>query len=291
MLLPKPKTNEKKENFIDRVMTDAEMKEEFPDDIQRYAITENQWNNKDKKSWYEIIAKSDEADIYIYEEIGLWGIGAKDFITELKEIKANKINLHVNSPGGSVFDGTAIYNALKNHKAEIITYIDGLAASMASVIALAGNTVNMAENALFMIHNPSGCACGDAEDMRKTAEILDKIKLTIIVPYENRYKGEDKTIETLMDEETWLTAAEAEELGFIDNITGKVEIKNKFEDNMKHLGFKSIPKNNTEEPPNVPSSTKEEEKTSPSIGMEEIKMEDEALKQIYKIGGNNNEQV
>jgi len=111
--------------------------------------------------WFKIENKADKAEIWIYEEIGEdpWtggGVTAKSFQKELSEIKASQIDLHINSIGGLVFEGIAIHNLLKQHPANVTTYIDGIAASISSVIALAGDKVIMAENGLFMIHNVSG---------------------------------------------------------------------------------------------------------------------------------------
>ncbi|WP_226647158.1 head maturation protease, ClpP-related [Microbulbifer variabilis] len=114
-----------------------------------------------KKSWYSITAAANngEADIFLYDFIGGWGMTAKDFARDLKALgNVSKINLHINCPGGDVFDGTAIYNLLKDHKAEVETWIEGIAASMGSVIALAGDTVHIAENAYYMVHNPAAFA-------------------------------------------------------------------------------------------------------------------------------------
>ena len=108
-------------------------------------------------NWYNIKAKSDtSAEISIYDEIGGWGISAQQFSQEFKALGNNlkQIDLHIHSPGGDVFDGIAIYNLLKNHPANKTVYIDGLAASMASVIAMAGNEIIMPENAMMMIHKP-----------------------------------------------------------------------------------------------------------------------------------------
>src|SRR5574340_334392 len=121
--------------------------------------------------WFEIKNKAEKAEVWIYEMIGkdFWtgeGLTAKDFQKELSEIKASQIDLHINSPGGDVFDGVTIHNLLKQHPAKVTTYIDGLAASIASVIALAGDKVIMAENALYMMHNPTGMGMGTAEEMR-----------------------------------------------------------------------------------------------------------------------------
>lgn len=110
-----------------------------------------------KNSWFRMQAQEgNSADIYIYDEIGYWGVTAKQFVANLKALgDITHINLHINSPGGDVFDGIAIFNALKHHGASITAYIDGLAASMASVIAMVGNPVIMPENTMMMIHYPS----------------------------------------------------------------------------------------------------------------------------------------
>ncbi len=199
--------------------------------------------------WYSITNKTDRAEIWIYEMIGedFWtggGVTAKNFQKELSEIKASQIDLHINSPGGGVFDGITIYNLLKQHPANITTYIDGLAASIASVIALAGDKVIMAENALYMIHNPTGLAMGTATDMRSLADVLDKIAGTMITTYVGKSKKSETEIKTMLDEETWMNAAEALEAGFIDEISGEMDMAAcaKFVPAMAKAGFKHIPK-------------------------------------------------
>jgi ATP-dependent Clp endopeptidase proteolytic subunit ClpP len=199
--------------------------------------------------WYEIKAKADKAEIWIYEMIGedFWtggGVTAKNFQKELAEIKASQIDLHINSPGGVVFDGITIYNLIKQHPANVTTYIDGLAASIASVIALAGNKVIMAENALYMIHNPTGLAMGTATDMRSLADILDKIAGTMITTYSTKSKKPEEEIKAMLEVETWMTADEAKEAGFIDEIAGEMDMAAcaKFVPVMAKAGFKHIPK-------------------------------------------------
>jgi ATP-dependent protease ClpP protease subunit len=132
------------------------------------------------KTWFKIENKGAVAEVWIYEQIGedFWsggGTTAKSFQAELAKIKAGQIDLHINCPGGEVFDGITIYNLIKQHPANVTTYIDGLAASIASLIALAGNQVKMADNALFMIHNPWGMTAGDSKEMRRMADRLDKV--------------------------------------------------------------------------------------------------------------------
>lgn len=200
------------------------------------------------KKWYEIINKADKAEIWIYEEIGedFWtggGITAKNFQKELSDIKASQIDLHVNSPGGLVFDGITIYNLLKQHPANVTTYIDGLAASISSVIALAGDKVIMAENALFMIHKASGGIYGNSDDMRYYADMLDKVNGSIATTYISRTKKDESEINDLMAAETWFNAEEALAAGFIDEISGEVDMAAcaKFIPVMAKAGFRHVP--------------------------------------------------
>lgn len=127
------------------------------------------------KSWYRIEnhRQSSNATIYIYDEIGFWGITASEFVTELDNVDAKHIDVHINSPGGDVFDGIAIYNALANHTASVTTYIDGLAASAASFIAQAGTPVKIARNGSMMIHDAEGICMGNCAAMLEMADLLD----------------------------------------------------------------------------------------------------------------------
>ena len=202
------------------------------------------------KKWFEIINKADKAEIWIYEQIGedFWtggGVTAKSFQKELAGIKASQIDLHINSPGGEVFDGITIHNLIKQHPANVTAYIDGLAASIASVIALAGDTVIMAENALFMIHNPWGFAMGDATEMRKTADLLDKIGGSLVTAYASKSGKPDDEISAIMNAETWMTAQEAKDAGFIDEISEQMDLAAcaKFVPAMQKAKFKNIPEN------------------------------------------------
>jgi len=174
-------------------------------------------NDDNKEKIYSSI------DLYIYDEIGGYGVQANAFVKALNEYKdADTINVRINSGGGSVIAGSVIYNALKRHKGKVITHIDGLSASMASVIAMVGDEVRMAENALLMIHNPWTQSQGEADDLRKEADLLDKIKETLLTAYKRSNYTEEELSE-LMDAETWFTAKEALESGFIDVIDGATE--------------------------------------------------------------------
>lgn len=165
-------------------------------------------------------ADGDEAKIMLYDAIGFFGITSKDFIAALDGVSARKINLHINSPGGDVFEGLAIANAIRAHDSRVIVHVDALAASIASVIAIAGDYVRMADNAFLMIHDPYALSIGNAAEMRKMADLLDKVGGSIVGEYMKRTDESDKRIKEWMADETWFTAAEAKEHGFIDAIDG-----------------------------------------------------------------------
>lgn len=173
--------------------------------------------------WFTIVNKDDEPpQVYIYDEIGFWGTDAADFVKQLQEIDAKLFHLHLNSPGGEVFDGIAIYNAVKRHKAEVEVYVDGLAASAASFIAQAGDKVIMARNAEMMIHDGIAFAYGNEQDMLDVAALLGDVSNNIadIYAYRSGKRDfDDATVEHfrgLMREETWYTGKEAVEGGLAD---------------------------------------------------------------------------
>jgi ATP-dependent Clp protease protease subunit len=167
-------------------------------------------------------------EIWLYDQVGegwFGGMSAKTFVAEMQKLgKVDVINLHINSPGGSVFDGVAIYNSLKSHPARIEVDVDSVAASIASVIAMAGDEIRMAQNAMMMIHDPMGVAMGTAEEMRKTAELLDQIKGVIAGTYAKRTGMKDAEVMALMAEETWMSADEALDMGFADTVTEEQKI-------------------------------------------------------------------
>jgi ATP-dependent Clp endopeptidase proteolytic subunit ClpP len=184
-----------------------------------------------EKNWYAMeVQGNHSAEILIYDEIGLWGITAKRFAEDLQELgNIKSLNIRINSPGGSVTDGNAIYNIIRNHAAYVTVSIDGIALSMGSVIAMAGDHIEMADNALFMIHNPYGGAMGDADEMRKTADVMDKMKKTLLSAYTKQTGLSEDVISGMMDDETWLDADEALEQGFIDEISGEIELAASFD--------------------------------------------------------------
>lgn len=162
--------------------------------------------------------QDDKAELSIYDEIGFWGTRAKDFQAQLKQVKGSKLTVRINSPGGEVVAGYAIYNLLRASGKEVTTVVDGIAASIASVIAMAGKTIKMPENALMFIHDPLVGVMGNAEELRKTAEDLDKLKEGILGIYEARTGSDRAKIKKMMAEETLLTAKECKLLGFCDEV-------------------------------------------------------------------------
>jgi len=177
------------------------------------------------RSWYAIRARAEGAEVSIYGEIGAYGVSAKGFLAELGALPDDgPLTLRLNSPGGSVFDAVAIYNALKRHAGPVSVWIDGIAASAASYVAMAGDEVVMPENTFLMIHDPSGFVMGTAEDMRAMAEALDKIKGSLAAGYVAKSGAPEDDIAALMAKETWLDAAEAVDLGFADRLAEPVRI-------------------------------------------------------------------
>jgi ATP-dependent Clp protease protease subunit len=204
-----------------------------------------------KRQWYRIqnAAKSDEATVYIYDEIdSFWGLSASDFVKELAGIKASTIHVRINSPGGDVFDGMAIYNALKRHPSEVVTHVDGLAASAASVIALAGDRVVMGTGSFLMIHDAWGIVIGNANDMREMAESLEKISGSLAGIYVTRTGKDAAEIGRLMNAETWFTAEEAVAEGFAD----ETEEANKASASFDLSRFKNVPRPLKEAPDEGP---------------------------------------
>ncbi|KWT72378.1 Prophage Clp protease-like protein [Hyphomicrobium sulfonivorans] len=167
---------------------------------------------------FSVQARAGVTEITLYDEIGRWGVSAKMFRAALESIETDEIVLNINSPGGDVFDGVAIYNDLLAHKASVVVRVTGLAASAASLIAMAGDEIEIAENAFFMIHNAWSIAVGDAREMTARAKLLKTIDGKLADTYASRTGQEIPTIKQQMDDETWLTAEDAVELGFADRL-------------------------------------------------------------------------
>ncbi|MBA4389985.1 MAG: hypothetical protein C0399_03505 [Syntrophus sp. (in: bacteria)] len=208
-----------------------------------------QWGKAPNASaeWYTIENKADSAEILIYDIIGFPFIEAGQFVKDLSAIKAKNILVRLNSPGGDAWDGLAVANALKAHPAKITTRIEGLAASIASIIALAGDEVQAYSNTMFMIHDPWIMTAGNQYDLREIADVLEKIGGQLNDIYHIKTGIEKDTISDMMKTETWMTAQEAKGLGFIDTILdgdskpvkAKYDLKNIYNNVPENLSFEA----------------------------------------------------
>lgn len=179
--------------------------------------------------WYRIGAVDGETSrtkVYLYGEIGGWwdGIDANQFVRDLDAIGNAGIDLHINSGGGSVFDGIAIYAALKNHPSDVTTVVDSIAASAASFIAMAGDTIKIEKPGRMMIHDAQGLALGNAGDLRTMADLLDELSGTIAEIYADRAGGTAQSWRDAMLTDNglgrWYTATQAVDAGLADEVVG-----------------------------------------------------------------------
>lgn len=181
--------------------------------------------------WFEIKAQADQpAEIAIYGEIGCWDMPVSLFIEQVKAMGAvQQINLSINSPGGSIFDAITMFNYLRRTGAEIVVRIDGLAASAASLLAMAGDKIIMPKNAMMMIHNPWSFAMGNADELREQADILDRVGKALVSTYTGRTGLPEETISELLATDTWMTADEALEKGFATEVIDTAVMQAKFD--------------------------------------------------------------
>lgn len=167
-------------------------------------------------------ASGDVAQVYVYDVIdSYWGASAKALIEALTAAGAKDVALHINSPGGDVFEARAMVSAVRWHQAKghkVTAYIDGLAASAATYLALAGNETHIAEGGMFMVHNAWTLAYGNKAELRSTADLLDKIDGTISADYMRKTGAKAEQVTAWMDAETWFTAEEAKAAGFVDSV-------------------------------------------------------------------------
>jgi ATP-dependent Clp endopeptidase proteolytic subunit ClpP len=217
------------------------------------------------RKFWEFKASADGAsgDLLIYgdiSDVSWWedDVTPSNFARELKDLgDISTLNVYINSYGGDAFAGQAIHSQLKRHKAQVNVYIDGIAASAASIIAMAGDKVIMPKNAMLMIHNPWTFAYGYSSDLRKTADMLDKIRDTLVNVYEDKTGLEQDKIIELLDAETWLTAEEAKEMGFADSVDEAKEIQASLSGGFINFNgvsldaskFRNVPRLKTAEPP------------------------------------------
>lgn len=201
-----------------------------------------------KKFWEMTQTGNDSADVnidgeivsYKWDDSDTTGASFRDDLKKLGDVKT--INLHINSPGGSVFEGISIYNQLKQNKATVNVYVDGLAASIASVIAMSGDTIFMPQNSMLMIHNPWTMCMGNAKELRKQADDLDRVGEQSVKTYLAKSNGkiDEDRLRQLMDDETWLSAEEAVDYGLADEILEANQavaciVPDKFKSMFQHL--------------------------------------------------------
>nr|WP_236994976.1 ClpP-like prohead protease/major capsid protein fusion protein [Hafnia paralvei] len=198
--------------------------------------------------WYKIRAAAKATDpivIYLYDMIGYWGITAQAFLSDCRDagvFEASAIELHIHSPGGDVMDGFAIFNSFSRLTGKIDIYVDGVAASMASVIVcLPGATVHMPENAWIMIHKPWGGVMGDSDEIREYAEWLDRNESLLLSAYERKTGLSRDEIAAMLKEETWLDGAMAIEKGFADVLEASLDAAASINTN-KMKEFHNMPK-------------------------------------------------
>lgn len=182
----------------------------------------NRAQSLDRHDWFRITnANNDTATVVIYDEIGYWGTTAADFTQQLRALDVSQIEVRINTPGGDVYDGVAIYNALMDHPADITTVCDGMAASIGSIIMQAGKVRLMNRATEMMIHLPFTGAVGNAEDMRKAADLLDQVGTDLASVYADRAGGSPEMWLSAMRAETWYSADEAVRAGLATAVQGK----------------------------------------------------------------------
>lgn len=182
------------------------------------------------RTWYNFKqTDTDPAVLSIFDDIGAFGVSAKSFLNDLASAQGDSVRVEINSPGGDVFAGLAIYNGLRNSGKKVNVRVLGLAASAASLVAMAGDTIEMPENSFMMVHNPWGFAMGGASDMRDTADMLDKLGTSLASTYAKRTGKSAEEITALLDAETWMSAAEAVDAGFATAVISEVPVKAAFD--------------------------------------------------------------
>jgi ATP-dependent protease ClpP protease subunit len=180
------------------------------------------------RSWFLISNRAGEIEIFIYDEIGGFGVNAKDFIGALEAAGSTPIRLRVNSPGGSAFDAVSIFNSLRAHPHKVVAWVDGIAASAASVVVMGAGEIVMPENSMLMVHDPHALVLGTSRDLRGMADALDKVKGSLVSAYRRSGKP-DRTISEWMANESWFTADEAVNAGLADRLERPVKIAAAFD--------------------------------------------------------------
>lgn len=178
------------------------------------------------QTWYNLKADAGKTPVLsIFDDIGAYGVSAKNFLNDLRSVTGDEVAVEINSPGGDFFAGLAIYNGLRASGKKITVKVLGLAASAASLVAMAGDTIEMAENSFFMVHKTLADMYANADDMRETAEVLDKFDAGLVSIYAKRTGKSAEEITALLEAETWMSAQEAVDAGFATSVTPALAVK------------------------------------------------------------------
>lgn len=232
-------------------------------------------NAQREKTPVNLVKNATEASLYIYDVIdAYWGVSAlmvSEAIAQAAD--AETLNIYINSPGGSVFEGRAMMAEIQRFKGKTIAHIDSLCASAATSVALACDEVLMSDGAFFMIHNASGMAWGDKAALRETADLLEKVEGAIIADYTKKTGKEAAEVMAMMDAETWFTAQEALDHGFIDSIKADKNAQNSTKNTWNLAAFDKTPQallvkalENVADTSEIkPKSEMQTEKTDPAL--------------------------
>lgn len=233
-----------------------------------------------KRNWYNLKAAANgkAAQLSIYDDIGMWGVSAQAFIRDLATV-SGPLDLEISSLGGSVFEGVAIYNALKRYTEtagnSLTVRVMGVAASIASYIAMAGTKIVMPANTYLMVHKPWGGVAGNADEMRDYADLLDKIENSILGAYMGRSGKTEDEMKDMLSKDTWLTAQEAVDAGFADEVVDAVEVSASYEaerlpENLRALFAEADPEDDEVEDADD-SSVKPEDKPEDKPPADQVK--------------------
>lgn len=229
------------------------------------------------KTWYRLRAARTTAELRLYDEIGAWGITSKNLVAELDALgEITTLTVRINSPGGDVFDALAIHNALSRHPARVVVHIDALCASAATLIALAADEVRMADNGMFMIHEPWTVSMGNSAELLKQSDLLDTTAENIVGIYARKTGMDPTELRDLMRAETWYTAEQALAAGFVDAIDEPLKMAALISHNLNQFRNRPLEKLPMTDPTPVPETPDTPKLTAPTPPPEPI-MEPEAL--------------
>lgn len=208
------------------------------------------------KKYFALETKEKETDITIFGDITSWpwmesDVSSYNLSRQIAGLDVDTINVHINSYGGEVSEGLAIYNALKQHKAKVRTYCDGFACSIASVIFMAGDERVMSNASMLMVHNPWTYTQGNAQELRKAADDLDKMSQASVNAYMEKVSITEEEVKKLLDEESWLLPSEALEHGFATLVTG-AEPQAKYSQSVRKLVMQKLMARQEESNPEPP---------------------------------------